>query len=312
MIPPGLADPRTIVCVSGMHRSGTSFAARVIELLGVSLGDEARLMGPGPDNAAGYFENRAVTELDDVLLAELGGSWDRPPVLRPGWEHDPALDPFREQAGAIVADSFGSPDASPATIGFKDPRLSLLLPFWRTVLPIRTTIVLVRDPQEVIASLGRRKFRVDPSQSAVLWVRYLLAAARNDPDHLLVRQADFFDDLQVTVDRIARHLGMATPTPGQLAAIQAHFDPALHHTAEHDAPAWADDPLVAIAELVWNDGNPDPDLLPAAVATALAEGSLQGSAGGEALAAARAEATSFKEQLKQRNEVVKALRAAQR
>ena len=35
MTAPRLADPRTVVCVSGMHRSGTSFAARVIELLGV-------------------------------------------------------------------------------------------------------------------------------------------------------------------------------------------------------------------------------------------------------------------------------------
>jgi hypothetical protein len=266
-----VSPPRTVVCVSGMHRAA-SFAARVIELLGVSLGDAPGLMGPGPDNAAGYFENRAVTELDDVLLAELGGSWDRPPVLRPGWEHDPALDHFREQASAIVRDTFGPAGTSPGTIGFKDPRLSLLLPFWRTVLPIRATIVLVRDPHEVIASLGRRKFRVDPTQSAVLWVRYLLAATRHDPDHLLVRQADFFDDLPATLDRIARHVGVATPAADQLAAIQAHFDPALHHTAERDAPAWADDPLVAIAELVWNGGDPDPDLLLPAVATALAEG----------------------------------------
>ena len=94
---PGQA-PTELVCLTGMHRSGTSLLARVASLLGVDLGAPDVLMGPGPDNPAGYWENRAIKELDDELLAHLGGAWDQPPLLESGWPLDPGLDPFRERA----------------------------------------------------------------------------------------------------------------------------------------------------------------------------------------------------------------------
>ena len=79
------------VCVTGMHRSGTSFIAGALRFIGVSLGDPERLLRPGPDNPKGYFEIQSIVQLDDELLAHLGGAWDQPPVLDPGWERDPGL-----------------------------------------------------------------------------------------------------------------------------------------------------------------------------------------------------------------------------
>src|SRR5690606_4102139 len=125
-----------VVCVAGMHRSGTSFAARALELLGVSLGRPEGLLAPGSDNPAGYWENRAIQELDDELLAHLGGSWDHPPVLTPGWERADDLEPFVTRAHAILDRDFARA-ASAGPVAFKDPRVSLLLPFWRRVVPIR-------------------------------------------------------------------------------------------------------------------------------------------------------------------------------
>jgi len=167
--------PRTerAVCVMGMHRSGTSFTARALQLLGVSLGAAGSLMAPGPDNPAGYFENRDIKELNDALLAHLGGAWDQPPVLGPGWERDRSLDPLRTRASDVLDNAFGPPPLEPGLIGWKDPRLSLVLPFWRTVTPITTTIVVVRDPAEVAASLRSRN-GIDAPQAAMLWLRYLL------------------------------------------------------------------------------------------------------------------------------------------
>ena len=123
-----------VICVTGMHRSGTSLAARAVNLLGVSFGTAASLLLPGPDNPAGYWENRAVKELDDVLLAHLGGSWDHPPLLLPGWELAPDLDPLVSQAAEIVArDLVAGDHRVGGVVGFKDPRLALLLPFWMRV-----------------------------------------------------------------------------------------------------------------------------------------------------------------------------------
>src|SRR5690606_20066738 len=126
----------TTVCVTGMHRSGTSFAARALQLLGASLGRPDQLMTPGPDHPAGYWENRRLKELHDELLADLGGSWDQPPVLAPGWADQPDLAPWRTEARERLVDAFGSDLEGAGVVAWKDPRLSLLTPFWRTVLPI--------------------------------------------------------------------------------------------------------------------------------------------------------------------------------
>jgi hypothetical protein len=301
----------TAVCVTGMHRSGTSLATRALEALGVWLGRDGSLLPPGPDNPAGYFENQAIQELDDELLAHLGGSWDQPPTLAGDWADDPGLDAFRRRAGEVVARDLGGGDASGAEahgpVGFKDPRLSLLLPFWRTVVPVRATVVLVRAPAQVAGSLARRN-QIDPPQAAALWLRYLLAATTNDPEHLLVTQDDFFTELGPTLARLAIHLGLPAPTAAVEAEVADHLDPALQHHDPHDAEAGAGNPLVAMAQQVWNQGRPDPAALDPLTAAALEQGWLRPPSDGQALARARAEAVSFKEQLKRRNEVLRALK----
>ena len=227
----------TAVCVAGMHRCGTSFVAGALRFLGVSLGDPERLMPPGPDNPVGYFEIESVMEFNEGLLADLGGAWDQPPVLDPGWEQDSSLDPFRSRASVILDEVFGPAAERGELIGFKDPRLSLLLPFWRTVTPIATTIVLVRDPAEVAASLAARKYRVEGPQAASLWLRYLFAATANDPDHLMLRYRDLFDDLRGTLAAIARHIGVAPPDTRAEDAVRAHLEPSLRHHVAESSPA---------------------------------------------------------------------------
>jgi hypothetical protein len=303
VLPPGT---RQLVCITGMHRSGTSLATRALQLLGLPLGDPEALLAPGPDNPAGYFENRSIQEFDDELLAHLGGSWDRPPTLSGHWSLHAGLDPFRAHAAAVLAAQFGDDEV----IGFKDPRASLLLPFWRTVAPVKATVVLVRDPLEVAASLGRRN-QIEPPQAALLWLRYLLAATRNDPDHLLVRHRDLFDDRGPTLARMARHLGLPAPTADVDAAVADHLDPTLSHPAPDTTTAWSSNPLVQMADRVWNRGQPDLTALSPEVTSAVTDGWLRPPADGEALDRARAEAVSFKEQLKRRNDVVRSLKAGQ-
>ncbi len=299
------------MCLIGMHRSGTSLAARMLSLLGVSLGSPDGLLPPGPDNPAGYWENKSIQEFDDELLAALGGAWDHPPVLAPGWEADPDLAPHRDRARQILDVDF-TPDAPSAGgarwIGFKDPRASLLLPFWRTVIDIDTTVVVVRDPREVAGSLATRN-EIRPAQAAVLWMRYLFAATTADPGHLLLTHRQLFDDLDGTLAQITSHLELPTPTLEVRGAIAAHVDPDLHH---HRAAAERpdDNPVMELALTVWNDGSPDLTALSPTLTDAIGQGWLRPAADGDALAAARAEAVSFKEQLKRRNEKVRALEAA--
>lgn len=298
----------TTVCVTGMHRSGTSFAARALQLLGVSLGDPDQLMAAGPDNEAGYWENRPLKEFDDELLADLGGSWDQPPVLDRGWANSPELDRSRDEArelldGAFAADRAGDGGGGP--IGFKDPRLCLLLPFWRTVTDVDATVVIVRDPREVASSLHRRN-GLGAAQSAVLWLRYLLAAEIDDPDRLLLTDRQFFDDLPTTLDVLAAHAGLPRPSADTTSAVAAHLDPELLHPAD---PQPARDPVSSLALDVWNRGAVTTEPLPATLVEALASGWLRPPVDGEILARARAKVIKQQATLRRRGLQKKALDA---
>ena len=297
------------VLVTGMHRSGTSFIAGALRYLGVSLGDPDRMLRPGPDNPKGYFEVQSIMQLDDELLAELGGAWDQPPVLDPGWERDAALGPFRERAAEMIDETFGAAAGRPPVIAWKDPRLSLLLPFWRTVTPIATTIVVVRDPVEVAASLGARGYSVGASQAASLWLRYLFAATAADPGCLVVRHSDIFDDLAATVARLAQHLGLSAPDAQTEEAVREHLDTGLrHHDAQRTSPA-VDNPLLDLARSIWNDGTLDLERVDPIVADLIGRGWLRPPLDGELLARARADVVKARESLRKANKRIAKLEA---
>jgi len=297
------------VCVTGMHRSGTSFIAGALRFLGVSLGDPARWLKPGPDNPLGYFEIAAIVQLDDEVLADLGGAWDQPPVLDPGWEHDEGLDPFRARAAEILVETFGPVADRPGMIAWKDPRLSLLLPFWQTVTPITTTIVVVRDPVEVIASLGARRYAVGAAQAASLWLRYVFSAMANDPGALVVRHTEIFDDLPGTLARLAGHLGLPAPGPEQEESVRAHLDTELRHHDALETGAALENPLLDLARAIWNGGQVDLGAVPPRVADLLGRGWLRPPLDGELLARARADVVAARETLRKTNGRVAALEA---
>lgn len=297
------------VCVTGMHRSGTSFVAGALGLIGVSLGRPDRMLRPGPDNPKGYFEVQEIVQLDDELLSQLGGAWDQPPVLDPGWARDPALAPFRQRAASILDDVFGPAADRPPVIAWKDPRISLLLPFWREVAPVATTIVVVRDPVEVVASLALRGYAVGTAQAAALWLRYVFAATAADPDHLLVRHTDVFDDLPATIGRLAEHVGLPAPDAATEAAVRDHLDVGLRHHDAAGANADLDNPLLDLARTVWNDGAVDLAVVPPELADLLGRGWLRPPEDGELLARARADVVRARETLRKTNQRVKTLEA---
>ena len=294
-----------VVCVTGMHRSGTSIAARAVNLLGVSFGTPESLMPPGSDNPRGYWENRAVKELDDELLALLGGTWDVPPVLAQGWELDVALDPFRTQAAMILERDLELA-AAPSLVGWKEPRLSLLLPFWRTVIPIDTTVLVVRDPREVAASLRARN-QMPVAESALLWLRYVLAVAAAAPDYVPVRHRDLIADLPRTLALLAEHLGLRPPDASTLAAVDEHLDPSLRHHTAAPRPLADEHPVLQLALAVWNEGDVDVTAIPTALASSLAEGWLGSPGNRHAESLARAESVELRERLRKRNRQLRAL-----
>lgn len=259
-------------------------------------------MRPGPDNEAGYWENIAIKALDDDLLAHLGGSWDQPPVLAPGWQTDPSLDEFRARAADVLDEAFGSATTTAGPIGWKDPRLSLLLPFWRTVCAIDGTVIVVRHPAEVAASLAARN-GMSTVTAYVLWLRYVLAAVANDDHHLLVNHHELLEHPAEAIRAIAQHFDLAAPDQASISTVVDHVDPSLHHHRAGPASVAdvdAANPVVALVDAVWNDGTIQVGALDDPTAEAIRQGWLRPPADTAALDQARARVVDLTELLRRR------------
>jgi hypothetical protein len=221
------------VFVVGMHRSGTSATTRVLNLLGVPLRTREDALPHTAGNERGHWESRSLMQFNERLLRELGARWnDIPPLNAPvcGWHRLAAH-------GAEARLVFHSAHPTP-TWAWKDPRLCVLLPFWRTVLPEPHGIVLVlRDPLEIAASLAARD-GLAVSTSLLQWERSLghaLLGCVGAPTYVL-RYPDLLDDpVAVCGDLLAflNELGMGVTEADE--QVRAFLSPQLRHSRHESA-----------------------------------------------------------------------------
>jgi 2-polyprenyl-3-methyl-5-hydroxy-6-metoxy-1,4-benzoquinol methylase len=223
-----------VICIAGMHRSGTSLVARVLHECGLHLGSQDELLPPNAENREGFWENRRFVELNEELLATLGGSWHSPPVLARGWEQDERLAALKRRAAELIRDLREN-----EPWGWKDPRSSLTIRFWQELLPKLRVVQCVRDPIEVSESLERRGL---PSNTPPLdlWLRYNreLAEAVNGHDRVVTHYDSYFRHAEEEVRRLVELLDLES-TGLQIAHGIAVVNEAVrHHRAEgHPAAA---------------------------------------------------------------------------
>lgn len=241
---PGVPSSRPFgVVVVGMHRSGTSAAARLVNLMGFSLGPAEDILPPHPDNPAGYWENASLVSLNDEILLALDCHWSCPRRLEEGWETRPEVDALRPAAAALAKSVLGA-----ARWAWKDPRNCLTLPFWWPVLDQEVAIVLIhRNPLEVAASLREREGFAVPLGLA-LWERYVrsaLAAAEGRPVFVTSYEQLLADPgswcLGVGDFLRARGVETAAVAPDEVSAV---VRPGLRHSI-FSAVSLSSDPAVS-------------------------------------------------------------------
>ena len=231
--------PRVVI-VLGMARTGTSVTTRILNILGVSLGEPEALLGAIEQiNDKGFYEHYAIMRLNTALLRRLGGSWRDPPPLPPGWESDPGLDDLREQAAAIIANEF----ADEPLWGFKDPRTCLTLPFWRPLIGPAAFVICHRHPLEIADSLLRRD-ALTTEQSIALWRRYTagaIAATADDPRVIIGYRSELGDPF-AACQKLASFLGVpeCAGDPSVRREVDGWVDHGLRHH-EHTALELLDD-----------------------------------------------------------------------
>lgn len=198
-----------IICLAGMHRSGTSLMASYFQACGINMGE--RLVGPATGNRRGHFEDTEFVSFHEGLLRENSAR-----MLSPG-RRLVIPDDYRARARRMI----DSRNGQLPVWGWKDPRTTLFLEFWREVDPGIRFVLLYRPAEIVADSLRRRKsdrrVRFLPWIATTAWLRYnrdALAFARRHPESAALVSIAGFNRSHERARRIlADWLGTALEVP---------------------------------------------------------------------------------------------------
>lgn len=133
-----------VILVAGMHRSGTSLLARYLAESGVDMGKD--LLGAHTTNPAGHYEDPGMLAWHQKILAL--HNMDHRVSDDINWQIPAEM---KARALELIA------ERSVQTIwGWKDPRTSLFLDFWTTLLPGAFVLATYRNYRDTVSSLITR------------------------------------------------------------------------------------------------------------------------------------------------------------
>jgi hypothetical protein len=221
--PTGVPAPSPI-CIAGMHRSGTSLVARLLHACALFLGPAEEFIQPGPDNPEGFWENISFMKLNDRILAQFGGRWNKPPSFPAHWEFAPKVESLFAEAEEMVGRFRGH-----SSWGWKDPRNSLTIPFWRRLIPDLKVVVCVRNPLEVGHSLLVRGDSTSASQFE-LWLTYYrqLLSAVPPTRRIVTHYQSYFQNARAEVRRVSDWIDLQVSDEAVDRAC-AHVSAGLRH-----------------------------------------------------------------------------------
>lgn len=260
---------KRIVVILGMHRSGTSAMARGLKALNVELGDN--LLPPVADNnERGFWEDRDIYRLNERLLAKAGSGWDRLAAIDSGMLIRDEFAAERREAAQLLEQKL----ATSPVFGFKDPRTSVLLPFWKCVFEDldldESYLIAVRNPFEVAESLSKRD-RFDADFGITLWLKYSWAAIIHSTGkrRLAVGYPRLIDDPALQLARLSAAFNLPLParaSPEYLEYAAEFLSPDLRHNKVSDKEVFRSQSIPGVvAELYqvllnWCDAPPGEDL----------------------------------------------------
>jgi hypothetical protein len=155
-----------------MHRSGTSLVTKSLETLGVELGNNL-MPAVDKNNDKGFFEDLEINAFNIELLNVVESDWH---FVEPLLEDDLKIlfvKGYLDKAVELINKKIKNVDL----FGFKDPRVSKLLPFWVSVfkrceLNVKY-IIVIRNPVSVVKSLIKRD-GLDYGKCYLIWLSHMI------------------------------------------------------------------------------------------------------------------------------------------
>ena len=189
-----------VICVLGMHRSGTSCLAGSLQAAGIPGG---KVNQYATDNIRGNRENKSILALNKKILADNNGAWNFPPnTLNYSLEHQQERDLLVKELSSY------------SVWMFKDPRTVLTLPFWQEGIAYLQPIATFRHPLKVAMSLNRRQESVPLRDGLKLWIHYnslILKAFDKSPFPLIcfdLPQPEYLAQLTKVIDELNNNLDL--------------------------------------------------------------------------------------------------------
>lgn len=197
----------TALFVMGSGRSGSSALTRMLSHCGGAL--PSALVGATKDNVRGHWEPRNALYVNEAILRR-HGSAGYDPTLRVQAE---ALTPAEKAACTTKVRQFFANLPTAPFVVIKELRITCLADIWFDAARASgydvATVIPVRHPQEVIASVAARD-KLSPEHSGALWLKYNLLAERNTRGvpRAVVDYANLLADWRHEVARISAALDL--------------------------------------------------------------------------------------------------------
>ncbi len=206
--------------VLGMHRSGTSATTRVLSIL------LAQSLSPlvVHSNPHGQWERLKLRPHLDRLLLKQSATWDCPPSTTVDWTT------VSDQRAVTALRTLGDRNWV-----WKDPRLSLTLPFWLEHLDPEPRLVFVtRDPLEVAHSLSERDGNT-VERNLALWEQTLRHLIHNLDGRkvFVVRFSELKNNPDDVVEQLMTWLGTAATGSVEEAAASIISPPTTSTNASN-------------------------------------------------------------------------------
>jgi len=185
--------------IVGMHRSGTSLLTSILKHAGLSIGEE--LLEPHDCNKNGFFENMDFLQFHQHVLTHPDG-WDLQ-----------TIDTLSEEQDRIASELISK--NARAEWGWKDPRTTLLMDYWRKKIPDAYFLFIYRNPWDVVDSLFRRgtdeKITTNPELAFHAWNFYnkqIIEKYKENKDRsILISIEDILKDSPAFLESINNRFG---------------------------------------------------------------------------------------------------------
>ncbi len=224
-----MENSKKLIVVLGMHRSGTSAVMNALASLGAALGDD--LLPAGKDNPKGFFEDKAINDLNIEMLSVIGQHWFSLSLVTDSDVEQLISAGYLAKAKQLLQEKMQDVDV----FGFKDPRVSKLFKFWKRVfcdMDINVHYVwCLRHPLSVAQSLLKRN-KTPIRKGYLVWLSYNLALAQ-ELQQLPVIALDYdrlMETPEAVLQQLAQHVNLAADAKKIADFANSFLDSELRHS----------------------------------------------------------------------------------